>query len=310
MKIVRLLGFSVASLSLLLAAGCVSLDKVALNVVGDALTADGSNTVFTGDNDPKLVGDALPFAIKMYESLASANPTHPALKRSVGMLYVMYANAFVAGPADFYPIERLDEKNAAKKRALNLYLRGKDFVLQGLDLRYPGFQQAWNSADATAFPPFIKRLKKADVGYLYWLCAGQLAAFALQPMNLSLGTNVPKSMALLNAAYVLDPDYQKSTLDELLVSVNASVPRELGGIPENAQLYYDRALQKNPASTGAWLAWATSIDIATQNREHFVELMNKVLTVDAAEDPNSTLPTLLNQERARWYLSQLDDLFI
>jgi len=56
----------------LLLSGC-SIKKMAMNMVGNALTGDGG-TVFLSDNDPELVGDALPFAIKMYESLTE--PAH------------------------------------------------------------------------------------------------------------------------------------------------------------------------------------------------------------------------------------------
>ncbi|MDR2134259.1 MAG: TRAP transporter TatT component family protein, partial [Treponema sp.] len=53
-----------------------SINKLMMNTVADALTGEGSSGVFTGDSDPELVGDALPFAIKMYESLLAANPGH------------------------------------------------------------------------------------------------------------------------------------------------------------------------------------------------------------------------------------------
>ncbi len=56
-----------------------SINKLAMNAVADALTGEGSSDVFTGDPDPQLVGDSIPFAIKMYESLLSANPDHQGL---------------------------------------------------------------------------------------------------------------------------------------------------------------------------------------------------------------------------------------
>jgi len=308
----KILARSTASLVVLLTlSGCVSFDKVALNIVGDTLSAEGSNTVFTGDNDPKLVGDALPFAIKMYESLSSANPTHVGMSRSVGMLYVMYANAFVAGPADYFGLDRFDEKQAAQKRAVNLYLRGRDFVLKALELKYPGFTSAWEGRDTAKYQAFLPRFKKADVSSLYWFSAGHMAAFSIEPMDLNLSTPVPKVMKLLVRAYELDPDFQKATLDELFVSVYSSLPAELGGDPAQALVHYDRALAKTDGkATGAFLARATSIDLPKQNKTHFVEMLKQVLNVDAEADPDATLVTLLNQERARWYLAQLDDLFI
>ena len=305
--VLPLVVFPIATLFLV---GCVSLDKVALDAVGDSLSAEGSNIVFSGDNDPQLVADSLPFAIKMEESFSAANPGHAGLKRSVGMLCILYANAFVAGPADYLDSSRYEEKVAAKKRALNLYLRGREFVLQSLELRHPGFAKAWNDTTLGSFPTLLALLKKDDVSSLYWLSAGQLAAYALQPMNLSLGAKLGKTLLAVNRAYELNPDFQKSTLDELLLSIHASIPADLGGDASKVPLYFDRALRKNPTGTGAYLAWATGVDLPAQNRDHFVEMLNKVLAADPQADPNATLVTILNQKRAAWYLAQLDDLFL
>ena len=48
--------------------GSCSLNKVAVNLVAKTLSS-GDSTVFTGEEDPQLVADALPFAMKLYESL-------------------------------------------------------------------------------------------------------------------------------------------------------------------------------------------------------------------------------------------------
>ena len=60
-------------LCLFLSVSC-SINKMAINAVSDTLSGTGSADVFTGDPDPELVGDALPFAIKMYEALLAKNP--------------------------------------------------------------------------------------------------------------------------------------------------------------------------------------------------------------------------------------------
>jgi hypothetical protein len=72
-----------------------SLKKMAMNTVADTLAAPDGGTVFTGDNDPELVGDALPFAIKMYETIMASIPRHRGLRLRTGSIYIMYANAFL-----------------------------------------------------------------------------------------------------------------------------------------------------------------------------------------------------------------------
>ena len=100
-----------------------SIKKYALNKAADMLTSEGSSTVFTGDNDPELVGDALPFAIKFYQSLLESLPSHRGLQLQVGSLYVIYANAFLQTPADMLTDDEYEEQEFLLKRAKNLYLR-------------------------------------------------------------------------------------------------------------------------------------------------------------------------------------------
>ena len=85
-----------------------SINNMAMDMVADALTGDGGTDVFTGDNDPKLVGDALPFAIKLYETLLASNPKHHGLLLTTGSMFIMYANAFVQGPAEMLPHDEFE----------------------------------------------------------------------------------------------------------------------------------------------------------------------------------------------------------
>ena len=256
-------------------------------------------------------GAGLPMVIAASEFSSAHDLLNGEKAREAGMYNIMYANAFVAGRADYLPVDRFDNKKLAKQEALTLYLRGKSYELKALDLRYPGFESAWKETGIASFGHWLEKMSKADVAAMYWLVASQLGSYSLQPMNLELGADLNKSLALLRRAYELDPDFQKSALDELLLTVNASIPESLGGDPTQAQGNFDRALEKtNGNSAGAYLAWATAIDVQTQNRDHFVEMMNKVLAIDPSRDPDNKLPLLLSQERARWYLSRVDDLFI
>src|SRR6185369_6704634 len=54
------------------AAGC-SIKTMAVKTVANTLSDTGD--VFTRDNDPELVRDAIPFALKTYESLLESVPT-------------------------------------------------------------------------------------------------------------------------------------------------------------------------------------------------------------------------------------------
>ena len=133
-KIHKNLVFYIIVLFVLCGSFSCSIKKMAMKQVANALTAPGGSTVFTGDNDPEFVGDALPFAIKMYESLLASIPQHQGLQLRTGSLYVMYANAFLHTPAEMLVDEEYEKQEFLLKRAKNLYLRGRDILLEALDL--------------------------------------------------------------------------------------------------------------------------------------------------------------------------------
>ena len=51
-----------------------SINRFATRIVADALTGSGGGSVFTTDDDPEFIADALPFALKTFESLLSSDP--------------------------------------------------------------------------------------------------------------------------------------------------------------------------------------------------------------------------------------------
>ena len=77
--------------------GC-SIKRMAVNKVGDALA--GSGTTFASDDDPELVKAAVPFSLKLMESLLSESPRHEGLLLATSSGFTEYAYAFVQEDAD------------------------------------------------------------------------------------------------------------------------------------------------------------------------------------------------------------------
>ena len=176
---------------LLLATVLVSCsgNKLALKMVGDALSSTASGTALTGDDDPELVGDALPFALKLYEILIEKGSDNPGLFLAAGSGFIMYSNAYVQGPADMLPDQEFEKKDQMVVRSKKLYLRGRDYVLQGIELKYPGFTA---SLDSGTLPDMLAAMKADDVPYLYWAGAGWMAAYAADPFDVRVGVGRKK----------------------------------------------------------------------------------------------------------------------
>jgi len=285
-----------------------SINKLAMNAVADALTGEGSSDVFTGDSDPELVKDAIPFAIKMYESLLAANPNHQGLINTTGSLFVMYANAFVQGPAEQLPRYMYDERQAAMERAKKLYLRGLDLLYRGLELKYPGFGDAYQNGNLS---DFLVKMKKEDIPALYWSAAGGLSAYSLNSFDMALGVRIPEFHALVLRAYELDPDYNSGTLDEFFFLFYASLPESMGGDKEKAQVHFQRALEKTGGlSAGPYVSYAQAISIPAQDYDKFKELLDTALSIDPDREPSRRLVNILAQRKARYLLDSAAMFFL
>jgi predicted anti-sigma-YlaC factor YlaD len=280
---------------------------MAIKAVSNALTGEGSGEVFTGDPDPELVQDALPFAIKLYETLLSNNPDHQGLILTTGSLFIMYANAFVQGPAEMLGPDQFFEREAAMERAKKLYLRGTDLIGTGLEKRYPGFGGAYK---AGTLDRYLAKTTKEDVPYLYWTTAGILAAFSLNPFDLDLGMRIPELTAFIGRAYELDPDFNNGALDDFYVLFYASLPEGMGGDRAKAEIHYKRALEKSKGLlAGPYVSYATAVTVPAQDYETFKSCLEAALAIDIDEDPANRLVNTLTQRKARYLLDSAPDFF-
>lgn len=73
--------------------GCSTINRIAINQVGNALA--GGGTVFASDDDPDLIKAASPFSLKLMESLLAESPEHAGLLLATTSGFTQYAFAFV-----------------------------------------------------------------------------------------------------------------------------------------------------------------------------------------------------------------------
>ena len=142
-----------------------SVKRFAVNRLGDALA--GSGTVYAADDDPDLVGQALPFSLKLVEGLAAESPEHRGLLLAAASGFTAYGHAYVQQNADEIESLSLDRATALRNRARRLYLRARDYGLRGLETRHRGMSKALVSGPVAAAQ--VAQLE--DVPMLYWTAA-------------------------------------------------------------------------------------------------------------------------------------------
>ena len=292
----------------LAATGACSLNKLAMNKVAGMLSAPSGNNVFTQDNDPELVGDALPFAIKLYESLLASVPEHEGLRLRTGSLYIMYANAFLQTPADMMPRQQLDQKEFMLGRSKNLYLRGRDILLVGLEKKNPALLQQLKDRKYTqALAVFTKK----DVPTLYWAAAGWVGAFGIDPFDMKLGVMLPQAAAIMERVSKLDPGFSGGAVHNFYILYYGSLPDYMGGDVKKAREHFQLAMEASGGrDSSPLISLATTVETKEQNAEGFRSLLQKVLDIDPDADPDNRLVNTLNRRKARWLLDHQDDYFL
>lgn len=286
----------------ILASGC-SLKTMAVNTVADTLAESGDT--FSRDDDPQLVREAVPFALKTYESLLESVPKHKGLLLATCSGFTQYAYAFVHTDADI--LEPTDYAAALqmKERARKLYVRGRDYCFRLLELRQRGVIDRLQIGPANA----LSWASRDDVPLLYWTGASWGSAIAVGLDQPGLVADVPAVKALVERALALHEDYNSGALHQLMISLEA-LPEAMGGSPVRARKHFDRAVELSKGQDPyPYVTLAGSVSLPAQNRDEFVKLLEQAVAIDPEENPSARLPTLIAQKRARDLLSRVDDLF-
>jgi predicted anti-sigma-YlaC factor YlaD len=281
---------------------------MAVRAVEGFLTGSGESSTFSADDDPELVRDALPFALKTYEALMAGDPNNPALALATGRTFVSYAFAFIETPADQLPVESVDEQRAMRERAKRLFLRAREYVLRGLEIRRPGFRAALDDRGPAAA---LRLARREDADYLYWAGAAWMAAFSADPFDFTQIVTLPRALSLLQQVQDWDDTYDEGAVHEIFITFYGSAPADLGGSQLKAREHFARAVSLSRGQrVGPYVALASSVSVKNQDVAEFRDLLGKALAVDVNADLPHRLVNIINQRKARWMLDHVDDYFI
>ncbi len=281
-----------------------SIKGMAIKSLVDTLSESGD--VFASDEDPELIRDALPFALKTYESLLQDLPNHERLLLATCQGFTQYAFAFVQTDADLLDPIEFDRITALQSRAINLYLRGRNYCLRALELEFAGIEAALLTAPVAA----LTRAEPDDVPLLYWTGASWGAAVSLGLDRPDLVAALPSVRALLERALALDARYARGAIHEAMISLDA-LPEIMGGSPARAREHFERAVALSEGNNPSpYVTLAASVSVSEQNKAEFVDLLELALAIDVDAHPPTRLASLISQKRARYLLEHVDDLIV
>jgi predicted anti-sigma-YlaC factor YlaD len=285
-------------------AGCALVRRKAVGMVASTLASGGD--VFTRDDDPELVGEAIPFGLKLYESLLDSAPRNKELLIATCSNFTQYGVAFLETEAMVLgEAQHHDEVAHLNERALRLYLRAKGYCMRGMEVRFPGIAPKLLADPAAA----LAKARKQDVPLLYWTAASWGSAISLGLDKPDLIIDMPVVRALADRALALDERWNKGALHEMFISLD-SLPEALGGSAAKAREHFARAVElQHGFSPGPYVALATGVALPAQDRAEFEKLLKEALAIDPEKDPSNRLVTLIQQRRARALLDHIDTMF-
>lgn len=289
-------------LSLLLLSGC-SVKRYAINQLGNALA--GSGTTFAADEDPELIRAAVPFSLKMVESLLAENPRHEGLLLAAARGFTEYAYAFVQEDAD--ELEDTDKvaSTAMRVRAAKLYLRARDYGLRGLEVKHPGFAERLKANPKDA----VKELRKPEIPMMYWTAISWGAALSASH-DLMMFPQIPRFEALIDRVIELDEAYDEGTVHTFLITYEMARLNPKPNKIALAKEHFDRATALGGGhQAGPLVAYAEYVLVAQKNKTEFQTMLRQALRVDINKSPENRELNLAEQRRARWLLSRTDKLF-
>lgn len=285
-------------------AGC-SIKRMAINSLGNAMAA-GSTSTFARDDDPELIRDAVPFALKTMESLIEQSPRHRAMLTSAASGFTQYGYAFVQQEADFAEAQDLDRATQMRVRAKKLYLRAADYGLRGLELDLPGLRDRIATDPEAA----LAKTTKKDVPLLYWTGAAWAAALALDVNDAELSIRQTAIEKLMQRALALDETWERGSLHDFFIAWEAG-HASAGGSMAKARAHFARSVVLSDGQLlSPYVSLAESVSINENNRKEFEMLLNRALSIDLSKAPDQKLANVISQRRARWLLSRIDDLFV
>ena len=291
----------IAPLPLLLVLGC-SPKRYALSHVADALSDTGEGSAFARDDDPELVRDAVPFALKTMETLSDQLDDHVGLRLALARGFTQYAYAFLQQPAELGA--SAEQSRSALLRARRLYLRARDYGTEGLRLA------RGIAAQELRTPAGQGRLRKEDVALLYWTIVPWAAAIAANKRDLELIGDLPLIAALLDRALQLDEAYDQGALHEFAITFDPARPE--GTTLDRQKQHFARCQQLAKGERISFLVtYAQSVSGPAQNKREYEALLKEAVAFDVNQPKarNNRLENVLAQRRAIWLLAHEDDVF-
>jgi predicted anti-sigma-YlaC factor YlaD len=265
---------------------------------------DSFEWVYVSEDDPELVRDAFPFNLKTIDILVRTNPDDLDLLIAASSGYAMYAFAFIMEDADRMILEDYQQGLNLYNRAKNLFNRSRAYGFRSLEIINPEINIILDTQ------PQEIHFTKGDVPALYWTAiaiAGSISASRVDPNYV---VDLPKVGWLIEQCLLLDPDWNDGALYSVMISYSMNRPDKAANASQVAREYFEKSVAASGGLVVApYVALAENVYVEEQNKKQFIEVLNDAIMIDVDEKLDNRLANIISQNRARWLLNRVDELF-
>ena len=270
--------------------GCIQ--SIAVSTVG-GIVEDGF-VGFTEESDLEFAGDALPANLKLLDVMLKNDPENTRLLRLLSEGYSSYALGFV------------EDDNPDRARAF--YLRAKEYGLR--ILREDRRIATALSGSADDLVTALRHLDKSDVPAVFWSAFGWASYIYLSISNPDALADLPRVEALMRFVAEKDSAFYYGGAYLFLGTLYGSRSRFLGGDPERAQQYFERALVINEGKfLMTHVYYARSVAVQTLDKELFDRLLNTVEQTPLDVLPDFRLANAIAKKKAKILRAKAGELF-
>lgn len=246
------------------------------------------------ERDVGLAEKAIPANLKMLEGLAKEDPNNIWILENLAEGFCSYAFSFL--------------EDNEPGRASGLYLRGKNYAQQALEIQSNG--QKWKGLSMDEFSKRLKDVKPSQQAALFWMgqCWGSWLSLNLD--SVEAFSDLPRVDALMNRVLELNPGFHHAGPHLFLGAFYGGRSRMLGGNPDKARNHFEQALK---ITDGKYLLISLlySKTYAVQNQDQKLFEMHLKKVLETSEDilPEQRLANQIAKQKAAILLGKIDELF-
>lgn len=287
------------------------MTKLAVSTQADVMQQ--ASPVVEYQTDYEYARAAIPGTLMQVEGLLRVAPEDERLLLLGTRGFASYAYGFVEDDMDRAELRGdLEQADAARTRARNMYLKAKGFGMKLLTGREPELAKA-----ATRDPDELERFVSAEftdaqiAPALFWTGYAWGSAINVSRDDPTLIADLPLARVLVERSVKLDEKYYNAAGHVFLGVADSSRGESIGGNPERGRQHFERALElTGHKATLVQVNFAEAYAAQKQDRDLFVALLKEVLATPVPADSPLSLPNTVARRRAERLMAQLDTLFL